>query len=114
MDGDDGAVSFRLDNDDNDDMVGLVRAGVSSGIDASLMFNCRISVVEPAANAGMTVPNSLVRSASCELSLCHFAMPMGELVVRLLRFKISLRMLASLTLRAALILANSSRSSAAL
>ena len=106
---DDGTVSFKLDNDD---MVGLVRAGVSSGIDASLMFNCRISVVEPAANAGMTVPNSLVRSASCGSSLCHFAI--GELVVRLLRFKTSLRMLASVSLRKALIFANSSRSSAAL
>ena len=102
----DCAVSFRLDNGDmvglvrtgassgidvslNGDMAGLVSTGASSGIGASLMFNCRVSAVEAAANAGMTVPNSLVRSASCGLSLCHFAIPMGELVVRLLRFKIS-------------------------
>ena len=118
----DCAVSFRLDNGD---MVGP-SADVSSGLDASFtstcrvsvvvsfMLECRVSVAKSAANAGMTFPNSLVRSASCELSLCHFPIPMGELVVRLLSFKISLRMLASLTLRAALILANSSRISAAL
>ena len=61
----DGAVSFRLDNGDmvgllstfrldNGDMVGLLSTSVSSGIGASLILNCRVSVVEAAANAGMT------------------------------------------------------------
>ena len=60
----DNAVSFRLDNGDT--------------VVSQPIFNCRVSVVEAAANAGMTVPSSLVRSASRGPSLDHFAMPMGE------------------------------------